>query len=68
MGEPSIADKVREFIGDIAWRVFLWSIRMTDEEYDHAVHAGCSPANLWTADGWTYTSATTFTTSSDDDQ
>jgi hypothetical protein len=33
MGEPSFADKVMSFIGSVAWRVFLWSNRMTSEEY-----------------------------------
>lgn len=33
MGTPSLWDKVRMLIGDIAWRVFLWSIRMSQDEY-----------------------------------
>jgi hypothetical protein len=33
MGQPSFSDNVREWIGHIAWRVFLWSIRMTEEQY-----------------------------------
>lgn len=36
---------LRVFIGRIAWRVFLWSNGMTDEQYDSLVHAGCNPAN-----------------------
>lgn len=45
MGNPTFIDRVRGVIGALAWRVFLWSIRMTDEQYDHLVHAGCNPAN-----------------------
>ena len=33
MGKSSIRDKLREWIGSISWRVFLWSIKMTEEEY-----------------------------------
>jgi hypothetical protein len=45
MGNPTFTDKVRGFIGAVAWRAFLWSLRMTDEQYDYLVHAGCNPAN-----------------------
>ncbi len=33
MGEPTFLDNVRDFIGHIAWRVFLWANGMTDEQY-----------------------------------
>lgn len=45
MGQPTLLDNMRGFIGGIAWRVFLWSIRMNDAQYDYLVHAGCNPAN-----------------------
>jgi hypothetical protein len=37
MGTQSFLASVREFIGGIGWHVFLWSIKMTDEEYIDAV-------------------------------
>jgi hypothetical protein len=40
---PTIIDKIRGAIGSVAWRVFLWSISMTDEQYDYYVHIGCEP-------------------------
>jgi len=33
MGELTILDRIREFIGDIAWNVFLWSHRWTEDKY-----------------------------------
>ena len=33
MGKKSLLDSVREWIGGVAFRVFLWSIRMTQDEY-----------------------------------
>ena len=33
MGKASILEKLRQFIGSIAWRVFLWSISSTEEIY-----------------------------------
>lgn len=45
MGESTFLDKVRDFIGGVAWRVYLWSIRMNDEQYDKSVHDGCMPYN-----------------------
>jgi len=43
MGNPTIFDQIREWVAGIAWRVFLWAIRMTAEQYDQAVHEGCKP-------------------------
>lgn len=37
MGKQSIFDKVREWLGGIAFDVFLWSARMTQDEYLDAV-------------------------------
>lgn len=37
MGEPSFRFKVRMFIGGIGWRLFLWSIKMTQDEYFECV-------------------------------
>lgn len=39
MGKQSFRDRVREFIGGIAWDVFLWSIRMTTEQYLDVIYA-----------------------------
>ena len=33
MGEPSLLDRIRGFIGSCAWRVLLWANRMKDVEY-----------------------------------
>lgn len=33
MGKPTFLDEVRKWIGGIAFDVFLWSIRMTADEY-----------------------------------
>jgi nitrogen fixation-related uncharacterized protein len=33
MGQPTLLDKIREFIGGIGFRVFLWSINSTQDEY-----------------------------------
>ena len=41
--KPNFFVKVRGFIGHIAWRVFLWSIKMTEEQYNDTVHIGCEP-------------------------
>lgn len=43
--EPTLLDNVRGLIGHIAWFVFLWSIKMTDEQYNYAVHISCIPEN-----------------------
>ena len=37
MAQETFFDKVRDFIGSIAWVVFLWSIQMTEDEYLNAV-------------------------------
>jgi hypothetical protein len=33
MREDSFFDKIRELVTNIAFRLFLWSIRMTKEQY-----------------------------------
>lgn len=33
MGTPNIFQRVKLFIGSIAWTVFLWSMGMKEEEY-----------------------------------
>jgi hypothetical protein len=33
MNQPTFWDNVRYFIGAIAWKVFLWSIRMSEDQY-----------------------------------
>ena len=37
MGKQSFFSKVREWIGGIGFDIFLWSIRMTEEEYCDAI-------------------------------
>ena len=38
MGEETLLDKVRSIIGAFAWKIFLWSIEMTAEEYGRRVY------------------------------
>jgi hypothetical protein len=33
MAEQTIFDKIREWIGSVAWTIFLWSAQMTEDEY-----------------------------------
>ena len=33
MGKQSLLDRIREWIGGIAFDVFLWANRMTQDEY-----------------------------------
>jgi hypothetical protein len=41
MGEETILDCIRDWIGSVAFRVFLWSVRMTQEQYFKAVEYEC---------------------------
>jgi hypothetical protein len=38
MGKETLCDKFKEFIGGIAFSIFLWSAGMTGEEYWHQVY------------------------------
>lgn len=38
MGKLRILDRIRNVVGSIAWKVFLWSIRMTEDEYFEEVY------------------------------
>jgi hypothetical protein len=38
MAQQTIFDKIREWIGGIAWDIFLWSARMTEDEYFDALN------------------------------
>lgn len=33
IGEDTIWDKIRQLIGRISWKLFLWANRMTAEQY-----------------------------------
>jgi hypothetical protein len=33
MAQQTFLDKIREWIGGVAWAIFLWSARMTEDEY-----------------------------------
>ena len=37
MKNQTLMDRIREFIGGIGFSVFLWSIRMTQEQYFQAI-------------------------------
>ena len=38
MGNQTIVEKIKAIISNAAWRVFLWSLNMTAEEYWTAVY------------------------------
>jgi len=38
MGEETFFDKIRSIISGVAWMVFLWSLRMTPDEYWMAIY------------------------------
>ncbi len=42
MGEQNlfgkILDEIREIISSTSWKIFLWSIRLTDEEYWESIY------------------------------
>ena len=40
MGKQSLKDKIKEFITGIAFKVFLWGIEMTDDQYWKNVYEG----------------------------
>jgi hypothetical protein len=33
MAQPNALERIKEWIGGVAFRVFLWSISMTQDEY-----------------------------------
>lgn len=33
MGKMTLIDKIKDMLGRYTWRIFLWSIEMTEEEY-----------------------------------
>jgi hypothetical protein len=37
MGKETFGDKVRSIIAGIGWRVFLWGIKMSEDEYITAI-------------------------------
>ena len=37
MGKQSFISKLRELFGGVAFKIFLWSIRMTQDEYLNAI-------------------------------
>ena len=38
MGEETFFDKIRSIISGLAWKTFLWSLRMTQSEYWKAIY------------------------------
>ena len=38
MGEETFFDKIRYFVSGISWRVLLWSLQMTADEYWLAIY------------------------------
>jgi hypothetical protein len=53
MGKQGLFDQMREFIGAIAFKVFLWAYRMTNDEYLSMVYEDArreyesEKANAW---------------------
>lgn len=33
MGKMTLMDKIKDLLGRYAWRIFLWSIETTEEQY-----------------------------------
>jgi len=38
MGEETLFDKIRNLIGSVSWRIFLWSVKMTANQYRKAIY------------------------------
>ena len=38
MGDPSLLDQIKDWITGISFRVFLWSIGLTDDQYWEQVY------------------------------
>lgn len=38
MGKKTIGMIIRDTLGGIGWRLFLWSIKMTEEKYFEAIY------------------------------
>ena len=38
MGEITMWEKTKEFIGGIAWEIFIWSISMSEDEYFECIN------------------------------
>lgn len=38
MGKQSITSRLREWVGGIAFDIFLWSIRMDSDQYARAIY------------------------------
>lgn len=34
----TLADRIRDIIGNIAWKVFLWSIQETEDKYWNQIY------------------------------
>jgi hypothetical protein len=55
MGKQSLIDLLREWVGGLAFRVFLWAYRMTNDEYLEMVYDDArreyesEKANAWMA-------------------
>jgi hypothetical protein len=51
LGEETIADVIRRWIGSAAWRVFLWANRQTEEQYWRHLDEIAEYGPLWTEIG-----------------
>jgi len=46
MAQETFLDKVRDWLGGLAFSIFLWSIRMTQDQYIDAIIAESKPTPL----------------------
>jgi hypothetical protein len=45
MDKETFSQKIKNLIGAMAWRVFIWSISMTEDEYFDAICKQQAPKN-----------------------
>ena len=38
MGKDNLFDNIRHLIGGISWKMFLWSTKMTQEQYFDSIY------------------------------
>lgn len=38
MGRQTLFEKVRQFVGSACFKIFLWSVKMTSEEYTAEIY------------------------------
>lgn len=41
MGKLSLIKRMKEFVGNVAWKIFLWASEMTEDEYILMIQRSC---------------------------